>query len=62
VREAKGSKKVMLKNVAQAKYEKLLDSHRPYAAGRQSRLQNVSFDMYFNDVLMHEMSHGLGRA
>jgi len=59
VREAKGSKKVMLKNVAQAKYEKcwIPIAHTLLAA---KPLQNVSFDMYFNDVLMHEMSHGLG--
>lgn len=59
VREAKGSKKVMLKNIAQAKYEKCwipivntVLAPRPLAA--------VSFDAYFNHVLMHEMSHGLG--
>ncbi len=59
VREAKGSKKVMLKNVAQAKYEKCWI---PIANAilAEKPLQNVTFDMYFNDVLMHEMSHGLG--
>jgi hypothetical protein len=59
VREAKGSKKVMLKNVAQAKYEKCwIPIANTILAPKP--LQNVSFDMYFNDVLMHEMSHGLG--
>jgi len=59
VREAKGSKKVMLKNVAQAKYEKCwIPIANTILAAKP--LQNVSFDMYFNDVLMHEMSHGLG--
>jgi hypothetical protein len=59
VREAKGSKKVMLKNVAQAKYEKCwIPIANTILAARP--LQNVSFEMYFNDVLMHEMSHGLG--
>ncbi len=59
VREAKGSKKVMLKNIARAKYEKCwipivntVLAPKPLAA--------VSFDAYFNHVLMHEMSHGLG--
>lgn len=59
VREAKGSKKVMLKNVARAKFDKcwipivntILD---------EKPLAKVSFDSYFNHVLMHEMSHGLG--
>ena len=59
VREAKGSKKVLLKNVAQAKYEKCwipivnaILAHEP--------LQKVSFEAYFNHVLMHEICHGLG--
>lgn len=59
VREAKGSKKVMLKNIARAKYEKCwipivntVLAPRPLAA--------VEFDSYFNHVLMHEVSHGLG--
>ncbi|UCF63685.1 MAG: peptidase [bacterium] len=59
VREAKGSKKVMLKNVAQAKFEKcwipivneVIDA---------SNLPFIKFDAYFNHVLMHEMSHGMG--
>jgi hypothetical protein len=59
VREAKGSKKVMLKNIAQAKFDKcwipivnLTLAEKP--------LRHVSFDAYFNHTLMHEMSHGLG--
>lgn len=59
VREAKGSKKVMLKNIAQAKYEKCwIPIVNTVLAGKD--LQRVSFDAYFNHVLMHEMSHGLG--
>lgn len=59
VREAKGSKKVMLKNVARAKFDKcwipivntvLAESDLPY----------ISFDAYYNHVLMHEVAHGLG--
>lgn len=59
VREAKGSKKVMLKNVAQAKYEKcwIPIVHTILAP---EPLAKVSFDAYFNHVLMHEVSHGLG--
>ncbi len=59
VREAKGSKKVMLKNIARAKFDKcwipIVDTILS-----QEALQHVSFDAYFNHVLMHEMSHGLG--
>lgn len=59
VREAKGSKKVMLKNIARAKFDhcwipivnQLLD---------KEDLPYISFDAYFNHVLLHEMAHGLG--
>jgi len=59
VREAKGSKKVMLKNVMQAKFEKILT---PIASKvlRPEELDNLSFDAYFKHILMHEVSHGLG--
>jgi hypothetical protein len=59
VREAKGSKKVMLKNVAKAKFE---NCWVPIAKEvlAESDLPFVSFDAYFNHVLMHEVSHGLG--
>ena len=59
VREAKGSKKVMLKNIAQAKFEKCwIPIVNTILA--EEPLKHVSFDAYFNHVLMHEISHGLG--
>ncbi|GAB4330208.1 MAG: hypothetical protein Kow0037_05780 [Calditrichia bacterium] len=59
VRKAKGSKKVMLKNVNQAKFDKLLV---PIAREvlEPSQLSYLNFDAFFNHVLMHEMSHGIG--
>ena len=59
VREAKGSKKVMLKNVHEAKFEKLL---LPIAniVLDNDQLRYVTFDGFFNHTLMHEMSHGVG--
>ena len=59
VREAKGSKKVMLKNITEAKFDKIL---MPIAEKilAEKPLQHVSFDCYFNHILMHEISHGLG--
>jgi hypothetical protein len=59
VREAKGSKKVMLKNVAHAKYEKCWMPIVQEVIGEKD-LPYVKFDAYFNHVLMHEMSHGIG--
>lgn len=59
VRKAKGSKKVMLKNIHEAKFEKLL---YPIAQKvlDEEQLQYVTFDGFFNHTLMHEMSHGVG--
>ena len=59
VREAKGSKKVMLKNVMNAKYDKCwIPIVNTVLAPKD--LKRVSFDGYFLHVLMHEVSHGLG--
>lgn len=59
VRQAKGSKKVMLKNVGEAKFHGILE---PIAAAvlDPALLGDVTFDAYFNFILMHEISHGLG--
>ncbi len=59
VREAKGSKKVMLRNIAKAKFEKCwIPIVKEVMA--EADLPLVSFDAYFNHVMMHEYSHGLG--
>jgi hypothetical protein len=59
VREAKGSKKVMLKNVLKAKFDAIL---APIAKQMMEAgdFKDVSFDNFFNHTLLHEMSHGLG--
>lgn len=59
VRAVKGSKKVMLKNIHEAKFEKLL---KPIAeiVLDSDQLPGVTFDGFFNHTLMHEMSHGIG--
>ncbi len=59
VREAKGSKKVLLKNVMEAKFEK---TGKPIALRllEPQHAELVSFDPFFNHVLFHELSHGLG--
>ncbi len=59
VREEKGSKKVMLKNIAQAKFEKCWIPIVNEVISEEA-LPYVKFDAYFNHVLMHEMSHGIG--
>jgi hypothetical protein len=59
VREQKGSKKVLLKNVMDAKYRM---SGAPIAKRVLDPAQRglLNFDAYFNFVLFHELSHGLG--
>ena len=59
VRQAKGSKKVMLKNVHEAKFEKLLKPIADIVLDPE-QLNEVTFDAFFNHTLMHEMSHGVG--
>jgi hypothetical protein len=55
----KGSKRVMLKNNQQAKFDKVLVpiSKVALASGDQG---NVAFEAFFTHILMHEMMHGLG--
>lgn len=59
VRKAKGSKKVLLKNLHEAKFEKLLYPIAKRVLDKD-QLQYVTFNAFFNHTLMHEMSHGIG--
>jgi hypothetical protein len=59
VREAKGSKKVMLKNISRAKYEKILIPIANIVLD-PSLMEHIDFDSFFNQSLMHELAHGLG--
>jgi hypothetical protein len=55
----KGSKRVMLKNVQQAKFDKtLVPISRVVLSAVDQR--NVSFEAFFTHVLAHELMHGLG--
>jgi len=55
----KGSKRVMLKNNQQAKFDKVLTpiSKIALAAADQG---NIAFEAFFTHILMHELMHGLG--
>jgi hypothetical protein len=55
----KGTKRVMLKNMQDAKFTRVLVPISKVAlqAGDQ---KNVSFDAFFTHILMHELMHGLG--
>jgi hypothetical protein len=56
---AKGSKRVMLKNVQEAKFRAILE---PIAARvlPKSAQKDVSFDSFFTHILAHELTHGIG--
>jgi hypothetical protein len=55
----KGSKRVMLKNMQEAKFSRVLLPIAKVAltTGDQA---NVAFDVFFTHILMHELMHGLG--
>ncbi|MFQ6109189.1 MAG: peptidase [Candidatus Aminicenantales bacterium] len=59
VREEKGTKKVFLKNVMEAKFQKSLIPISRRILSLED-VQSVSFFGYFTEVILHEISHALG--
>ena len=59
VRTRKGSKKVMLRNLIKAKYEGILVPISGVVIHPDEKGQ-VDEDAFFNHVLLHEASHGIG--
>jgi hypothetical protein len=57
--QQKGSKRVMLKNVQEAKFRSVL---LPIARRKlsQTAMVDVSFELFFTHILAHELMHGLG--
>ena len=55
----KGAKRVMLKNVQEAKFQKVLLPIARVALPAADR-RDVDFDAFFTHILMHELMHGLG--
>ena len=59
VREEKGSKKVLLKNIMRAKYDAVLTT----IAGRvlpEDEADRIAFEAFYQFTLHHELSHGIG--
>ena len=54
-----GTKRVMLKNVQEAKFAKVLLPISKVALSPADQ-KNVAFDAFFTHILMHELMHGLG--
>jgi hypothetical protein len=57
--QQKGSKRTMLKNVQEAKFQKVLLPIAAVALPPAAR-KDVSFEAFFTHILMHELMHGLG--
>jgi hypothetical protein len=55
----KGAKRVMLKNVQDAKFRMILQPIAAIALASADQ-QRVSFEAFFTHILMHELMHGLG--
>ena len=55
----KGSKRVMIKNVQEAKFNKVLIPISSVTLAAPNR-SAVSFDAFFTHILAHELMHGLG--
>jgi hypothetical protein len=55
----KGAKRVMLKNVQEAKFRMALQPIAKVALAARDQ-PNVAFDVFFTHILMHELMHGLG--
>jgi hypothetical protein len=61
VRDRKGTRRLQLKNAMQAKFDKILE---PIAAELidSGQLSQVNFDAFFDNIMFHEVAHGLGLA
>ena len=56
---ARGSKRVMLKNVQEAKFKSTLTPISKLVLTPEAQ-QDVDFDSFFTHILAHEITHGLG--
>ena len=59
VTREKGSKRVMLKNVQDAKFAKTLVPISKVVLSPNDQ-KNLSFDAFFTHIVVHELMHGLG--
>jgi hypothetical protein len=57
--QEKGSKRVMLKNIQEAKFNTILLPIARRMLGKSAQ-GDLNFDAFFTHILAHEMSHGIG--
>ncbi|MGQ1908945.1 dipeptidyl-peptidase 3 family protein [Marinifilum sp. RC60d5] len=59
VHAQKGSRKLQLKNAMKAKFDKILVPISDLLIDESQR-KNITFDAFFENVMFHEVAHGLG--
>jgi len=59
VHAQKGSRKLQLRNAMQAKFDKILVPISDVLIAEDQR-KNITFDAFFENVMFHEVGHGLG--
>ncbi len=59
VNEQKGTRKLQLKNSMKAKFDKILLPMSEILID-ESQTKNIKFDAFFENVMFHEVAHGLG--
>jgi hypothetical protein len=59
VQLAKGTRRLQLENVMKAKFDAILMPIAQQLVARD-QLKHVTFDAFFEDVMFHEVAHGLG--
>ena len=57
--QQKGSKRVMLKNIQEAKFRQTLEPISRVVLQPAAR-QDLSFELFFTHIVAHELTHGLG--
>lgn len=57
--QQKGSKRVMLKNVQEAKFKAILTPISKIVL-QPAEQNDISFDLFFTHIVAHELTHGLG--
>ncbi|NNE35522.1 MAG: Zn-dependent hydrolase, partial [Rhodothermales bacterium] len=55
----KGTRRLQLKNVMRAKFDKILVPIADVLIAEEQR-QNITFDAFFGNTMFHEVAHGLG--
>ena len=55
----KGTRRLQLKNAMRAKFDKILVPMADLLIAKDQR-EHVTFDAFFNNVMFHEIAHGLG--